>query len=225
MTPHPVDRLSELLDDEELAPSERDAIEAHVRDCASCATVLEELAAGRARAAGLHDRPPARELWPGVASRLDTAPLAGAWLRRTRYSFTLPQLAAAAVLIACVSSAAAWLAVRGGRSTQAPAAVESALATGSAVPVANFADAEYDAAVADLQGALEAGRETLDPSTVRILQQNLAAIDRAIDQARRALESDPANTYLNTYLAEARRRKLSFLRRATALVEEAQPRS
>ena len=52
-----------------------------------------------------------------------------------------------------------------------------------------------------------------------MLEANLEAIDRAIAQCREALLADPANVYLNTYLAETRRRKLELLRRATALVD------
>ena len=54
--------------------------------------------------------------------------------------------------------------------------------------------------------------------TVKILESNLAAIDKAIDQSRQALAADPANVYLNNHLADARQRKLALLRRATAIV-------
>jgi hypothetical protein len=50
-----------------------------------------------------------------------------------------------------------------------------------------------------------------------VLEENLAAIDRAIDQSRRALAADPANVYLNTHLASARQQKIALLRRASAL--------
>ena len=76
----------------------------------------------------------------------------------------------------------------------------------------------YDQAVHDLEEALDAGRSQLDPETVKILESNLEAIDQAIEQSRRALEADPANSYLYSHLAEARQRKLALLRRASALV-------
>jgi tetratricopeptide (TPR) repeat protein len=82
---------------------------------------------------------------------------------------------------------------------------------------ANFADRHYDEAIRDLQRTLDSERARLDPETVRVLEKNLAAIDEAIDQCRRALQGDPSNVYLNTHLAEARQRKLVLLRRATAL--------
>jgi hypothetical protein len=82
---------------------------------------------------------------------------------------------------------------------------------------ANFADAHYDAAIADLRRTLDRSRQTLDPETILVLEQNLGAIDHAIDQCRRALSADPANLYLNEHLAESRQRKLVLLREASAL--------
>jgi tetratricopeptide (TPR) repeat protein len=87
-----------------------------------------------------------------------------------------------------------------------------------AVPV-GFADAQYDAAVADLEKALRDGRGRLDKTTIAIVEHNLQIIDQAIEQARQALEADPANDYLSSHLVEARRRKLDLLRRATELTE------
>ena len=84
----------------------------------------------------------------------------------------------------------------------------------------DFGDAAFDQAVADLQQTLDEGRGRLDAQTIRVLETNLKAIDRAIAQCREALAADPANVYLNTYLAETRRRKLELLRRATALVDQ-----
>ena len=83
----------------------------------------------------------------------------------------------------------------------------------------NFADAQYDAAVADLERALDERRNDLNPRTVEILERNLTLIDAAIAQARQALEEDPGNTYLNRHLVDSRRRKLELLRRATAITE------
>jgi hypothetical protein len=76
----------------------------------------------------------------------------------------------------------------------------------------------YATAVADLERVLASGRGQLDTTTIRIIEQNLAAIDRAIAQAQQALDADPANLYLNTHLAETMRRKLALLRQAAALV-------
>jgi hypothetical protein len=55
---------------------------------------------------------------------------------------------------------------------------------------------------------------------VRVVRQNLAVIDRAIAEARAALQNDPANTYPNLHLADTMRRKVELLRRINALVAE-----
>jgi putative zinc finger protein len=150
-----------------------------------------------------------------------------------RVSFTLTQLAAAAALVAAVSGGVVWTVVERAatrsRDLVASAPSPSAPATEPStdgfdtdnriVPV-GMADAQYDAAVSDLEQALKEGRGRLDAATIAVVEHNLQIIDRAIDQAREALAADPANTYLSGHLVEARRRKLDLLRRAAALTSE-----
>jgi hypothetical protein len=85
---------------------------------------------------------------------------------------------------------------------------------------AKLTDVSYDEAIADLERTLEAGRQQLDPQTVRVLEENLMAIDRAIEQSRTALGRDPANAFLSAHLAAARKRKLALLREAMALTNK-----
>jgi hypothetical protein len=88
-----------------------------------------------------------------------------------------------------------------------------------AVTTVSFADAQFDAAVADLERVLREQRDQLNPRTVLVLERNLQVIDDAIREARAALDTDPANALLNAHLASARQRKLNLLRRA-ALISE-----
>ena len=104
--------------------------------------------------------------------------------------------------------------------TDAPAVAGTGAADFARVETVSMADAQYDAAVADLEKALKAGRGQLDASTVAVVEHNLQIIDQAINQAREALAGDPANSYLSSHLVEARRRKLDLLRRATALATD-----
>ena len=83
----------------------------------------------------------------------------------------------------------------------------------------SFADAQFDAAVADLERVLRDQRDQLNPRTVLVLERNLQVIDDAIREARTALENDPANALLNAHLANARQRKLNLLRRAALITE------
>jgi hypothetical protein len=238
------DRLSEYLD-EELSPGERAAVDAHLTQCVACARTLDDLRRVVTTARALPPRGPDRDLWAGIAERVAAgAPLpagnaaAAVPARRPwRVSFTLPQLAAASLLLAAVSGGMAWelrgrparardgsrmaadvrLTPDGG--TAAVQAGPDVTSPAPGVSMVGFADAQFDAAVADLEKALEKGRGRLDSSTIAIVEQNLEIIDRAIGQARQALESDPANSYLSSHLVETRRKKLDLLRRATALTQ------
>ena len=239
------DQLSDYLDGE-LSADERDAVEAHLRTCAPCAAVLDDLKRVVARAATAAARPPDADLWAGIAARIETGGAASPgrvmpFGRREarRFTFTLPQLAAAAALLIAVSGGLAWNAaerigaadpsVSVAQPPQTPQTADAdaatpAAATGAAefarVENVGMADAQYDAAVADLEKALKDGRGRLDASTIAIVEHNLQIIDQAINQARDALAGDPANSYLSSHLVEARRRKLDLLRRATALATE-----
>jgi anti-sigma factor RsiW len=266
------DRLSEFLDGELPADEQRavEAHLRGCANCAAVLADLKRVVA-RAQQAGAVPRPPSADLWGGIAARIDASPgakplgersasdnsvtdrsakafalrasrtEAGA-LRTRRITFTLPQLAAAAALVAAVSGGMV-LKIAGRpeglryqttaeNRSDAPAdsapvaqpfraAADTSPADGvDRIAPVSMADAQYDAAVADLEGALKQGRGRLDAATIAIVEHNLQIIDQAIAQAREALVADPANTYLSGHLVEARRRKLDLLRRAAALTSE-----
>ena len=210
------DRLSEYLDGE-LKGSERALLEAHLERCEECAETLAGLRQVVRRARSLEDRPPAADLWAGVARRIG-APVRPTLAARRRFTFSLPQLLAASLTLAVLSASGAWLLHPAPQTV-----VMQPVPVGAGdVPVATVgvsgAARSYDAAVDDLERILADGRERLDSTTVRVLEQNLALIDRAIADARRAVAADTANLYLNTHLAETMRRKVDLLRQAAALV-------
>jgi Putative zinc-finger len=228
---HWTDRLSDYQDGE-LSPAENAACEAHLAECDACRAVMGELRLVTVAARGDEDRDPGADLWPGILARIASGRAdAGrvvdirdrALPRSRRISFSLPQLALAASLLIAITASVSYLAA--GRNVTHPAPQETpiqamaetlTLQSGDVMP-ANFADAQFDKAVADLEQILLDQRETLDPRTVVVIERNLRLIDDAIRQARAALDADPANTYLNSHLADARRRKLDLLRRATSL--------
>jgi hypothetical protein len=230
------DRLSEYVDGE-LDAAERAALEVHLQLCERCAGTVEELRAVLERARALEPLAPGTDLWPAIEARI-TAPqkarvfdLGGRLGRRAsratepeagrprRWSFTLPQLAAAAVLLVMLSSVTMWTVLTRRPAAVAPrpgpAATAPALVT---VQPAGFEAARYDAAIAELEGVLKEHRDELDPATVRVIEQNLLIIDQATAQARTALAADPASPYLNGHLATQLKRKLTLLRQATAIV-------
>ncbi len=225
MTDRWMDRLSEYLDGD-LAPGERAALEAHLADCAACRTTLDDLRRVVNRAHALVDRPAGAELWGGIATRIGAsgAPVVDLAARRGRgrISLSLPQLAAAAVLLVAAGAGATSLARRApsaAPSTVGVSTAPEARAIPAGLPVK--AEASFDTAVRELEQTLAAGRNRLSPKTVTILERNLARIDVAIEEARAALEADPANAYLNTHLANTMQQKLLLLRQANALVSTA----
>ncbi len=216
-------RLSDYLDGG-LSETERSALERHLAACPACTAAVAQLGAVREQARALADRLPSTDLWPGIAARIAQAPQPriDAASAHRRWTFSLPQLAAAALAIGFASGGGAWLAARHTASAP-PFPFASGPAPFLAPPVstelpAGLGGAKYEAAVADLQRVLEADRGTLDATTVRIIEQNLAVIDRAIADARRALAADPGNAYLNAHLAGTMRRKIDLLRRAATIV-------
>jgi anti-sigma factor RsiW len=211
------DRLSEYLDGD-LAEAEKAALEAHAVTCTACQETLAGLRRIVVRARSLEDRPPSRDLWSGVAARIGAGASAGpsAGVSRRRLSFSVPQLLAAGIALTVLSGGGAWLL----HPDPARVAVRPNPAASGTVPIATVGAAarSYDSAVDDLERVLAEGRGRLDSTTVRVLEQNLALIDRAIAQAQRAVAADSANVYLNTHLAETMRRKIDLLRQAAALV-------
>lgn len=176
----------------------------------------------------MRDELPSRDLWAGISTRVGSIQLpasstpAISLTTARSITFSLPQLALAASLLIAVASGLTWLAahppaaaVNNGPVIQAYGVPDDQ--DGGQIVQANFADAQFNAAVSDLEKVLRDDRDRLDPRTVLIIERNLKAIDSAINEARMALNDDPANPYLNSHLADARRRKLDLLRHATSL--------
>jgi hypothetical protein len=194
--------------------------------------VLADLRAIVAAAPLYEGTPPATDLWPALAARLDeanvvalptqTAPTTRRGLRR----FSLPELVAASLVTAALGAGGAWLALRPAPATSpalvtAPAPAPSAPAPGpDRALTVSLPDADYDAAVADLEQVLLEGRSRLDTATVRVIDESLARIDAAIQDARTAIQRDPANAYLTRQITANMRRKLNLLRTAARAIAE-----
>lgn len=221
MDEHLGERLSAYADGD-LEGGVLERAEAHLAACEECRSALQDMRRVLGLARALDDRPPARDLWPGIAERIgapgqaDVVPLAP----RRRFAFSIPQLAAAGVALALFSAAAGIGAFRmlvpgldGGTAAVPTLAGERAAV---ARPVAG-AEASYESAIRELEAVLAARRGYLDTATVRAVETSLMVIDRAISQARDALRRDPNNLYLNGELRNTLNRKLDLLRRAAML--------
>jgi anti-sigma factor RsiW len=213
------DRLSDYLDGE-LDASQRAALETHLAGCETCARTLAELRRVVGRAQALDDRPPAHDLWPGIAARIgvSTDDLARRRAQR-RVSFTVPQLIAASLLLVAASAGIVRLILNKDREKEPVADAPAPRVLSVPANWSTRADTSADHAVAELRLALTEGQRSgrLNPVTVRKLEHSLAVIDTAIVEARRALVLDPNSTYLNHHLADTMRLKLEFLREANRI--------
>lgn len=223
MTDRFTDRLSEYVDDE-LTLEERELVEGHVGRCAECAGLVRDLQAVRTRAAALPDRRTADDLWPGIEARIRgarTTTLGGRGVLRRRIALTVPQLAAAGLTLASLSAAGAWMALGGSGTpeTAVPAGPEASAS--EAILAADGGDAEsadrYAAAITELEAALFEGDVELPPETAARVRRALTTIDRALEDARRALDRAPGDPYLRQHVTNTMRRKAEFLRNAVRL--------
>ena len=71
--------------------------------------------------------------------------------------------------------------------------------------------------IVQLQQMLKQRRDQLDPSTIKVVEDNLALIDAAVKQARAALMRDPASGFLTEQLDNALQKKLELLRTVALL--------
>lgn len=97
------DQLASYLEGE-LARQERLALEAHAASCAECRSVLADLDTIRREASALPMLEPSRDLWSGIAARLDAPVVSLGKTRRVRplaarRVWLRPSLAAAALVL------------------------------------------------------------------------------------------------------------------------------
>jgi hypothetical protein len=108
----------------------------------------------------------------------------------------------------------------------APVRTPAASNRGGGAPASNVtvvnnvktaAEAELAPEIEQLQDVLQQRRKLLDPSTVKIVEDNLALIDVAVKQARAALQRDPASGFLTEQLDNALQKKAELLRTVALL--------
>jgi hypothetical protein len=223
MTDRFTEQLSAYLDDE-LSTDARTELTEHLEQCAECRATLQELQGVLARARTLAADQSGRDQWQSIAALIQKPGIGGPSVRR-RVMMSWPELAAAAVLLLVAGAGGAWFMLRGARPVPvAQTTTQSVTPTtaadqpaGHAITAGLVAGKEYDSAVRDLRTVLNENRGKLDTATVRVLEQSLAKIDRAIVEAEHALAADPGNAYLSGHLAQTRLQKLDLLRHAAAL--------
>jgi anti-sigma-K factor RskA len=232
------ERLAAYMEGD-LSPAEREQAERHLAECATCAEALVELRAIVGEAAQLPLLTPPRDLWAGIEARISTpvTRLEGARASVRRAPRRHWQLAMAASALIAVSAGATYLittrAVATGPQPVTVAAtataprVDTQAATAPATapaptppPLVKVATNPknvsvtrvYDREIALLDTVVRTRRESLDPKTVAIIEQNLKIIDRAIAESRAALAKDPGSPLLTNRLDNVLGSKVELLR-------------
>jgi anti-sigma factor RsiW len=220
--------IKHLLDDYvtgDLTEEARPPVEEHVTSCALCSAEVESLKRILARAAELPKSidPPA-DAWSNIRSAIsrdESAVRADTSVSRSRIWQRRYVLAAAAILVAVLSSAGTALYMNGhysgARSSGAAASNSSAEATPAALAAFAIEENNYLRTASMLQDLLDQQEASLAPETVAQLKASLRTIDEAILEARNALARDPANKLLVQMLSANYRQKVDLLRRTTEL--------
>lgn len=238
------ERMHEALDGA-LAAAERAALEAHVEGCAACRNDYARLSeiVSSVRALPRAAMPP-EGTWTGIAARIGgteraspapeatvvTLPIAPSgspparlgWAPGRRLVLSVPQLAAAAVLVALISAGTVWVALGGGRGAPEPARPAAASIdplAGAAARAASVEADRYVQVVAQLENILAEGREVLAPETLTTIEESLGTVNDAIAEVEQALADDPGSDLLMRLLSTHRRTKLGVLQRAVAAVQ------
>jgi len=207
-----LDQLGDLIDGRLSLEAERE-IERHLARCDACSAQRDRLETliGAARALPDEIEPPS-DAWDNVRERVAPRPIR---LGARHWSL----LAAAAVILVALSSGVTALLLRRPMPIDVRRAPPSAVnASFTLPPVARSIDADYAGAIHELTETLSERRAQLDPATVAKVEASLRVIDGAIDEARRALATDPADPTLLDLLAGHYERKVELLRRANALL-------
>ena len=207
-------------------------VEAHMAACEECTVRMEGLRSLLCELGDLPDEAaPSRDLWSGVRSRMEdreegtiaeALPLRERGTGRIRrVSFSVGQLVAASVALAVLSGGSVWMALYAGPGIGSPPTVATSdgARLGNVLPAMQAATTEYEQAIASLESVLEQGRDLLDAETLATIEESLAAIDRAIEDARTALENDPNSDLLNRLLIKNQQSKLRVLRQVVAAVQ------
>jgi hypothetical protein len=211
--------LDELVDDTLDEPRAR-AARAHLRECPGCAAAFEASKALATSAQTLGSLDPPGELWKHISQRLDTAELEAE--RRPRlwwwwHAWRRTLLASGGALAAAAITLGVWL-TSVERAPLGPTLAElleppvSADALyDEAVAEVNRAERDYLRAIEELREVAAEERRDWSPEAARAFDENLAAIDAAIQRQAEAFGRAPGDVAALDNLHAMYRKKIDFL--------------
>jgi hypothetical protein len=221
--------LIDELCDGTLDPARASGLRGHARGCAGCGRRLAETEALVDGLAKLEPVDPPASMWAGIAERLNQEEARDAarprlwwWLQAAR-----PRLALAGAGLAGLAALAFVWWQRPGEAEPARVATPApVVAPAPAGPVlrdpldealadVQRAEAEYRAAVAELDGLVALERPGWSAEVARRFDENLATIDAAIEAQRAAWrEGDPTDLRALAGLHASYRKRLDFVQEA-----------
>lgn len=197
--------------DESMTGADRTAIEAHVRECAECHALAQDLRAIRSAAASLDPMIPPARVWHQIAAAT-AAQSHGGWFRAGWFAWR----SLTAVAMTAVIAAGLW---RVG-TLLGPAGSGSSLALAAPDAAGMDVEQDYRVAIAQLEEVTSAERDVLAHDTVFALDAGMTVIDDAISESRAALEAEPESELAQESLFVALRRKVALLQETLALINE-----
>jgi hypothetical protein len=199
-----------------LPETDRVGVESHLAGCARCRGQLEWL---RTLAVETSRLPralrPERDLWSGIAARLEPPGVLPLRPARTVRFRPLTLVAAAVVLmIASAAVTALWLRRAG---EQAPPTVT---ASNPGLPIVPAGTDPQARALAELVRQVRDLEQSLPASTRALVAGNLALIDTAIAESQKALAGRPENSAIELMLQARYRQRLELLEQARRAAPE-----
>ena len=193
---------------------ERAAVESHVRQCAECRALAEDLRAIRSVAGSLEPLVPPVRVWQQIATAVEAQPRGG-WFRAGWLTWRpLTAVAMTAVIATGLWRVGTLLA------PAVPPRTVSSVNNAAPTVVSLDAEADFTVAIARLEEVTSVERDVLDQDTAGALNAGLIVIDEAINESRAALQSEPQSESAQESLLVALRRKVALLQETLALINE-----
>jgi hypothetical protein len=181
-----------------------------------------ELRAIARAAAGLPELAPSRDLWSGIAARIEAPvvalPTSAAAAAPQRAALPWRRLAIAASLLVVTTAGITYTIVHRNNAAELAAnndslAVAVPMSSTPVEPVSTLsAEQTFDREIGALRKIVDERRKELDPATAAVLDKNLKVIDAAIAESKAALAKDPASAFLMDMLTHAYDSKLQLMR-------------
>ena len=216
---------SHELVDGTLGPIRRAELELHLESCDRCRALAADLQEIARAAASLDDIEPPARVWAAVSAQLraERGMATPAKTLAGRHSMTVLAMAAALVLAVGASLFLLRRSPLPPASSPAPVA-QTAAPSGNAAPddpVQNVVN-ELAATETQFQKLVQATEASsiVDANTAATMQKNLQVMNEAINESRKALETNPQNAPARSSLYEVLRQKIQFLQETIALMNE-----